>query len=261
MSKCKVCGEEIGTNQICPICGTKQIIKKVVEQKEEPKIEINKPELSIFQQIEKEKVELVQKCVLSVVRVIKRNKTYNSVGSGWITRNNLVVTNAHVLLDQNGQYDPNDTITIELNENVNTLNKTLLFKIEDISLEEDVAILSPKESKIPSCVPALEIADRETKQGEYVFTIGNPLHYKFTYTEGVVANPHYHRDGGHFHEEILQTTLTLNNGNSGGPVFDAYGKVVGMTTFCELDSNEHEIKGYGFCVKNFTILKMIKNKD
>lgn len=234
---------------------------------------------NILQRIAQEKTELVEKCAKSVSKVIVDCGKTLCTGTGWCGYENYIITNAHVveaMVEGRGK-----KIVCEFSDKLNLgKNQTIAVKMVYYSEVEDIAILLPESGKLPYGVQVLRIEDRPTKQGELVFTIGNPLHYKFTYTEGSVANPNYKQAGSKRKFTVLQTTLTLNHGNSGGPVFNTNGDIVGMATFGELHreatpvlnpealingdmsdliiEERKEILGYGFCVKSEAILAAIK---
>lgn len=267
MRKCSVCGEQIGNEVVCPVCGTiNQKIEKVKIEKEEKRIV----------DIEEVRVKTIEECKSSVAKVLIEYPNAVSRGTGWCGSKDLIITNAHVVVSN----DPNmiaNNIRCEFYD-----NKRVLMKPVYVSNVEDIAILMPLSGGLPDSVKVLEISDFETKQGETVFTVGNPLHYDFTYTSGEVANPSYfpkHNKNSSYGS--LQTTLVLNGGNSGGPVFNSKGKVVGMATYSESKKSLEkqidytaiqegrepvrvvermiEIPGYGFCVKSSAILDAIRS--
>ena len=257
MVRCKVCAAEV-TTDVCPYCGAKVLkdVSKVKATKEKgEKIEAPKEKpkdakpLDILNQIDQAKAILVEQSRYSVVKVYAEFRPMFSTGSGFIVSGDYIVTNAHVVLKENSN---RLSLFIEYADDLklDTLKKAYA-EVLYVSKEDDIAILKP-ERHIPSIIPRLKLCDTLTKQGEAVFTIGNPLHYRFTYIEGSVANPEYNKKNASKYS-YLQTTLTLNHGNSGGPVFNMRGEVVGMATFSELikqeDSLEDQvIRGYGFCV-------------
>ena len=300
MSKCSCCGEEVGAVIICPICGC-----EIKEKAPKPATPVPTPAAAptqpaptqptpatpasaptaqnILQQIEAAKIQLIEKCAKSVTKMIVRLPGGTSTGTGWRGHEKLIITNAHVVED-GASYAKN--IECEFSDKLNLgTRQRMKLKTVYYSREEDIALLTPESGRLPSEVGVLPITDEPTKQGEMVFTIGNPLHYKFTYTEGAVANPDYRQAGRKSKFNNLPTTLTLNSGNSGGPVFNATGEVVGMATFSEMRAETErvqdplamltgrdavtertsykEIQGYGFCVKSEAILAAIatvKNK-
>ncbi len=90
---------------------------------------------------------------------------------------------------------------------------------------KDLAVL-----KITHSVQGFEFANSEdVVVGQKVIAIGNPLGLSFTVTEGIVSA--VHREGPNGLKAYIQTDVTLNPGNSGGPLIDKSGEIVGMNNF------------------------------
>jgi serine protease Do len=81
-------------------------------------------------------------------------------------------------------------------------------------------------------LPALTLAERRLRVGELVLAIGNPLGFERSVTSGVVSALHRNLPAarGEVLEGLVQTDAAVNPGNSGGPLVDAHGAVVGITT-------------------------------
>lgn len=141
--------------------------------------------------------------------------TGGSLGSGFIVnQDGYVVTNYHVIAD-----DENEVT-------VRTYDRKS-YEAEFIGKDElrDLALL-----KISGDFDFLELADSDNLQpGNKVIAIGNPLGLSFTATEGIVSA--IHRNGPNGLDEYVQTDVSLNPGNSGGPLIDTRGKVIGINNF------------------------------
>ena len=81
-------------------------------------------------------------------------------------------------------------------------------------------------------LPALPLAERRLRVGEVVVAIGNPLGFERSVSLGVVSALHRNLGAprGEVLEGLVQTDAAVNPGNSGGPLLDARGAVVGVTT-------------------------------
>ncbi|WP_242372889.1 MULTISPECIES: S1C family serine protease [Anaeromyxobacter] len=81
-------------------------------------------------------------------------------------------------------------------------------------------------------LPPLPLAERRLRVGEIVLAIGNPLGFERSVTTGVVSALHRNLPAarGEVLEGLVQTDAAVNPGNSGGPLVDAHGAVVGITT-------------------------------
>ena len=278
--KCSCCGEEVGNVNVCPVCGSSVTVRATAAAAPAPAAVKEAPaQGGILQQIAAEKTALVEECAKSVSKIVVSCGSVVHYGTGWCGYGNYIITNAHVV--EAMKSGGGKSITCEFSDKLN-LGKDQKIPVDIVyySRVEDIAILLPKSGRLPYGVKVLRIEDKPTKQGELVFTIGNPLHYKFTYMEGAVANPNYTQKGSGRKYTVLQTTLTLNHGNSGGPVMNAKGDIVGMATFSELEQEKtttidpialitgdgalketttyKDIMGYGFCVKSEAILAAIK---
>lgn len=108
----------------------------------------------------------------------------------------------------------------------------------------DVAIL-----KINADYPYLDLADSDDIiQAEKVIAIGNPYGLSFSVSEGIISAKH--REGPNGLNIYIQTTAELNSGNSGGPLIDKNGEVVGMNNFKIGDS-----EGLGFALESNSLEK------
>ncbi len=153
---------------------------------------------------------IIEEVVTGVVTI----KTDVSQGTGFlITDDGYVVTNYHVM--QNAK-----AATIVTSD---SQNHQVTFIGYDTNL--DIALL-----KISGNYDSLRLADSDDVQvGEKVIAIGNPLGLQFSVSEGIVSA--VHREGANNLEAYIQTDAALNPGNSGGPLIDTSGKVIGINNF------------------------------
>ena len=84
--------------------------------------------------------------------------------------------------------------------------------------------------------------------GESIYTIGNPNGFGLSFTAGVISSSS--RIVIYNAQEInaIQTDFVINEGNSGGPVFNKYGKIIGIISFRSKDRNENVIQGVSFAI-------------
>ncbi len=145
-----------------------------------------------------------------------------SMGSGFIVDSNgYIVTNAHVIGD--GQYDK---ITVSLIDGSTEVGDVLWY---DTTL--DLAIVKINKTGLP----AVDLGDSdELRVGEPVVAIGNPmtLDLERTVTQGIVSglNRSIAFENGTVIEPLIQTDASINSGNSGGPLLNAEGNVIGINT-------------------------------
>ncbi|MBS3143565.1 trypsin-like peptidase domain-containing protein [Candidatus Woesearchaeota archaeon] len=153
---------------------------------------------------------IIEDAVQAVVTI----RTDVSQGTGFIiTDDGYLVTNYHVI--DGARYA--DALTSDSNSKQLTLI--------GYNPEMDVALL-----KIPGSYNSIEFDDSDNvKIGEKVIAIGNPLGLSFSVTEGIVSAVHrkiQNSPGGY-----IQTDAALNSGNSGGPLINTNGRVIGINNF------------------------------
>jgi len=153
----------------------------------------------------------------SVVYIELYNKFNQLVssGSGFILSNDgLVATNLHVINDiSGGKY-----VKIRL-ANGKTYETS---KVVGVNPTNDIAIL-----KIdgPTNLQPIKLGDSNNiLAGQKVFALGSPLGYQNTITEGIISNTKVSVYG----VNLIQTSAPVSHGNSGGPLVDTYGNVIGI---------------------------------
>jgi len=113
----------------------------------------------------------------------------------------------------------------------------------------DVAVLI---ARLPIDIRALPLADStKIKVGEGVFAIGNPFGLGHTVTSGIISAKDRSLGIGRI-DRYLQTDAAINFGNSGGPLFNKVGEVIGMNTLVRADAH-----GIGFAIPSDTLKKLI----
>lgn len=153
---------------------------------------------------------IIEKSVNSVVTI----KTKTAQGTGFvITKDGYVVTNAHVL--EGGVYA--NAITAQ--------KETLPMTLIGYNNQLDIALL-----KIDGTYNPLKFEKSDgVRIGEKVIAIGNPLGLSFSVSEGIVSAKN--RPGLNNIPGYIQTDAALNPGNSGGPLIDTNGRVIGINNF------------------------------
>lgn len=166
---------------------------------------------------------IIEDVIKSVVTI----KTNIGQGTGFIIEEGYIVTNYHVIegATSAGVYtydgETHSVTLVGYNENM------------------DIALL-----KIEEEYKSLILEDSENIQiGEKVIAIGNPLGLQFSVSEGIVSA--IHRTGPNNLDIYIQTTAELNSGNSGGPLINKKGKVIGMNNFKISDT-----EGLGFALES-----------
>src|SRR5579864_3029686 len=140
----------------------------------------------------------------------------NSLGSGFIIDSSgLVVTNNHVIADA-------DEINVILNDGTK-----LPAKLVGKDTKSDLALLRVKADKP---LKAVTFGDSDKlRLGEWVIAIGNPFSLGGTVTAGIVSARNRDISTGPY-DNYIQTDAAINRGNSGGPLFNLDGEVIGVNT-------------------------------
>ena len=161
------------------------------------------------------------------------------VGSGFIISNDgYVITNAHVI---------NNCIT-------NCKKITLVFYNEEvheaklISYDEDsdIALLQIIDAKYNQVFPFLTWGNKP-ELGDDVIAIGSPMNQSFTITTGIISSLDRFVPKSAPFVPFIQTDAAVNPGNSGGPLFNSSGEVVGINSMIITDSGRGSI-GLGFAI-------------
>ena len=143
-----------------------------------------------------------------------------SLGSGFIiSADGYVVTNNHVV-------SPTGRGTVE--EITVTMPDGTEYPAELIGNDaaSDLAVLKIKRS---SPFPFVKFGDSKTARvGDWVIAIGNPFGLGGTVTQGIVSAVYRNTGSGGAYDRYIQTDASINRGNSGGPMFDMQGNVIGI---------------------------------
>ncbi len=141
-----------------------------------------------------------------------------SLGSGFAIAKHYIITNAHVISDENNTYVACYSETDE-----NNIGDSYTVTVVAMDAALDIAILYLPDIE----VTPLEIADVDTiKEGDKVFAIGTPEGLAFTLTSGSISSKLRVLNN----VKYVQTDAAINQGNSGGPLLNEDGRVIGVNT-------------------------------
>lgn len=161
-------------------------------------------------------------------------RKHQSLGSGFIIDpSGIIVTNEHVI---EHAYD----ISVTFQDNL-----TLTAQVIGANAIADIALLKVHAAKP---LPAVKLGDSRTLRiGDPVFAIGNPLGFGGSVSAGIVSA--LNRDIMLSpYDDYIQTDAAINHGNSGGPLFNAEGEVVGIDTALYAPMGETGFVGLGFAI-------------
>jgi Do/DeqQ family serine protease len=155
----------------------------------------------------------------------------NKMGSGMIVSSEgHIVTNWHVV---NGA----SQVTVQLSD-----GRTLPARIAGADQRSDIAVLKVEAGGL---LP-IAFGDSElVRVGQMVFAVGNPFGLQETVTQGIISAKG-RRSTSEAANEFFQTSTTIYPGNSGGPLVDIHGKVIGINNF--IFSRSGDTDGIGFAI-------------
>ncbi|SOB89979.1 serine protease Do [Phaeovulum vinaykumarii] len=164
----------------------------------------------------------------------------NALGSGFvISEDGFIVTNNHVI-------EGADEIQIEFFG-----GDTLPAKVVGTDPKTDIAVLKVESDKPLSHV---SFGDSDlARVGDWVMAVGNPLGQGFSVSAGIVSARNRELSGTY--DDYLQTDAAINRGNSGGPLFNMDGQVIGVNTAI-LSPNGGSI-GIGFSMASNVVSKVV----
>ncbi|HSZ21084.1 MAG TPA: S1C family serine protease [Candidatus Acidoferrum sp.] len=183
---------------------------------------------------------MFQKYRKSVVTV------WSEIGSGTgfiVDSSGLVMTNQHVI-------GPSELVSVQFDVKRKVAAKVLAF-----DADRDVAVLYADLSAFPGAAAApiaTAAAGREIAlEGERVFTIGSPLGLKKIITSGIVSK---------VEARAIISDVNINHGNSGGPLFNSLGEIIGITTFLVPGGNGPGVTGVVRIDQTLPVLAQARKK-
>jgi serine protease Do len=160
-------------------------------------------------------------------------------GSGFIVgADGLILTNAHVVRDA-------EDVTVRLSD-----RREFGAKVLGVDPATDVAVLKIEASGLPTVV----IGDsKQVQVGDRVLAIGSPFGFEQTATQGIVSAKGRSLPGDSY-VPFIQTDAAVNPGNSGGPLFDGGGRVIGINS--QIYSRNGGFQGLAFAIPIDVALKV-----
>ena len=191
--------------------------------------------------------ELYERCIPSVVGITAMVPD----GSGYfwgtgiiLTEDGYIVTNTHIL-------DGTDSVTVTLWD-----DQELAAKLVGADNVSDLAVLKVEAEGL---TPA-EFCGTAVSVGDAVAALGNPLgeELRGTLTDGIISAINRDVSYNSHSMTLLQTNAAINEGNSGGPLLNMYGQVVGITNMKMMGTSAYSaIEGIGFAIPTSTIQEVV----
>ncbi|MEZ5125959.1 MAG: trypsin-like peptidase domain-containing protein [Thermoleophilia bacterium] len=178
-----------------------------------------------------------------------------ALGSGFVvSADGSIMTSAHVVSDNGVVAESVSVVFKDDGLGMKSVDATIV----GVDETSDVALLKVDPSKTPDLVPLVLGDSSAVSPGEEVVAIGNPLGYDFSVTSGIVSAVHRNLESpnGSVIPNGIQTDAAINSGNSGGPLFNAQGQVIGINEQIATESGGNE--GLGFAVPINTAEKVME---
>lgn len=168
-----------------------------------------------------------------------------ATGTGFIiTDDGYIVTNAHVIYDES-EYNAGLAIEVSVLFSDESEHEA---KIIAYDKETDIAVLKVNEKGL---TPAILGDSDELRVGELVIAVGNPLGFDLfgSVTSGIVSAVNRQISINEKNMTLIQTDAAINNGNSGGPLLNSCGQVIGINS-AKMSSNygSASVEGLGFAI-------------
>lgn len=230
---------EVPTDQIVSMVTTDATETAVTESTDLYTKDAGRTELSVKENIDR--------CGEAVVQV----RTPTGLGSGFIIHpSGYVVTNQHVI---SGEHQISVTL---FRQGEFELEQVHFTEVRIVALDSwtDLALLKIEDGgdHVFKTVPLG--AYNELRQGQPVFAVGSPLGLDRTVSEGIISLTNRLIDG----RLLIQTTTEVNPGNSGGPLFNLRGEVIGIN---DLKLIGIGVDGLSFAIQVSTLKDFLRNRD
>lgn len=240
MRKCKVCGgdlKSIGNG----------LYKCVYCMREFEESDFNSVKTSFTEKRSNEGIDVFENNKNGTAEIKCRFDDLVSSGSGFMFDDNgLVITNAHVVTNKG---IPSNDISVRIaGEVVKAVVLTVGDKRDGDGNGVDLAVL--KLNTIPSKAKSLKFENFDNvKIGEQVYVIGNSLGDGTCITSGIVSDKCRVMNG----KRLLMTDCAINGGNSGGPIFNCQGLVIGVIVSSRIKEDGSAAEGMNYAIPISTV--------
>lgn len=171
--------------------------------------------------------------VMDFLRRQMQQKPVHAVGSGFIVdKNGYIVTNAHVV-------ENTSRITVKLDS-----GEEFTAKVVGTDEQTDIAVLKIEAGRE---LPAVKFGDSDKAEvGDWVLAIGSPFGLAKTVTAGIISQKQRETPFASAFQRFIQTDAAINRGNSGGPLVNVDGEVIGVNS--QIATSTGDYNGIGFAL-------------
>lgn len=198
----------------------------------------------------------------SVVTILTRSRTNHPLSevadatTGLINEHSFDTLGSGVIVSADGYILTNQHVVNGIPELIVQLSDGQRFNASILNSDKDTDLAVLK--VLASNLAAIEMAPTEQlKVGQPVLAIGNPFAVGQTVTAGIISALGRHGFGLNNYEDFIQTDAAINQGNSGGALVDAEGKLVGINTAIFSPDTSESFIGIGFAIPVSMIQKVL----
>ena len=194
-------------------------------------------------------VDVFDMNIKAVLEITWSDERCTHSGSGFlVSRDGYAITNTHVVTYENGRSCERVNVKI-CGQNVKADVIKLGDNLHGSGNGVDLALI--KLNQVPQDAVTVTFENfNNVRNGERVFVIGNSLGYGTCITSGIVSDRSRTVDG----ERLLMTDCAVNGGNSGGPIFNEFGRVIGAIV-----SGIAGAEGMNFAIPADTVIGFMKD--
>ena len=190
--------------------------------------------------------DIYVKCIPSVVSITTQSRGGSATGTGVIaSQDGYIVTNYHVI-------EGGESYTVQLTD-----DRVLSAGLVGSDPTSDLAVLHIDADGLTSA----EFGDSDVlRVGDSVVAIGDPLgvEYRGTMTNGIVSAINRNVNVNGRPMNLIQTNAALNSGNSGGPLINSMGQVIGINTMkIGAFADSSGVEGLGFAIPSATVQEIV----
>lgn len=245
--RCQVCGgtfDATGRGAACPYCGTKAEESITVKERDSSPKE--------------EGVDIFERNIGGILEIT----ALGADGSGWsgsgflLTPDGYAMTNAHVAGDESLGGKPCRTMFANLlGERIPVDVVALCDAHCGSGGEEDLALI--KLRRVPYGATPLRIADSaRVRTGERVYAMGNSKGDGTCITSGIVSDKE--RPDPYYGTKVIMTDCAVNHGNSGGPLINEQGNVIGVIVRIKVDRRGEVADGMKYAIPTRSMMEFLR---
>ena len=197
----------------------------------------------------------IENNIKQVIEIITYDSDYNIISQGtgfFVNDEGYIITNKHLVYSENYSERIVKGRTV-FQDNYHDI------ELVDLSEEHDLALLRIINTDNIGDFNAVVFSDNTIiKYGSEIYTIGNTYGYGLSILTGVVSAPNRIITYQNKSIEAIQISIGIEAGNSGGPIYNRDGKVIGVATFRILDQYGNVINGMNFALPVNTVLDYMR---